>query len=810
MTMLGDYRVIELADERGQLAGSVLASLGAEVITVEPPDGSHSRSVGPFADDVVSPDTSLWHWSYNRGKKSIVVDLETADGRDELLRLTDGADIVIEAFGPGVLNDLGLGYDVMAERNPALIHLSISAFGDDGPKALWEATDLTIMASGGQMSLAGDLDRSPLRIPLAQAHMHASSEAAGAALIALYERQHNSGLGQHINLSAQASTLQASQTNMVASAINAPPAIRSAGGVTISDIYVQLMWPCADGHVSVTVLFGPALGPFTRNLMEWVFEEGFCDEATRDKDWLNYGELIFSGQEPVSEYNRVKEVVGEFCATKTKAELFEEAFTRRLLIAPITTAEDVLNNPHLTERGIWEDIQIGDRVVRFPGRMAIFSETPQEPLPQPPTIGEHTEQILSEAPRTPKVVIPAVPGRQGKALEGLKILDFMWVMAGPAGSRVLADYGANIIRIDSEARMDTARTLQPFRDDEALPDNSALYSNMNAGKRGLSLDLTKPESIDVVHDLVQWADVVLESFSPKGMAGFGLDYKSLRKIKPDIVMASSCIMGQTGPYTELAGYGTMAAAISGFFEPTGWPDRAPSGPFGAYTDYISPRFLVSCIMAAVEHHRATGQGQYIDFSQGEASMQQLTPLLLDWTVNGRLWDRMGNRDVVHAPHAVFPSTGDDEWVAIAVTDDDQWRALCELINAPELAGLDIDARRANQDELEQRIGEWTSERSCTDTMATCQAAGIPSHRVQNTDHCLDDPQLAHRNHFIEVGHPTQGTTTIENSRFIMSRTPAVVTYGGPTWGEHNWEILTEELGYDPDRIAELAIAEVLG
>ena len=215
-------------------------------------------------------------------------------------------------------------------------------------------------------------------------------------------------------------------------------------------------------------------------------------------------------------------------------------------------------------------------------------------------------------------------------------------------------------------------------------------------------------------------------------------------------------------------------------------------------------------MAAVEHHRATGQGQYIDFSQGEASMQQLTPLLLDWTVNGRLWDRMGNRDHVHTPHAVFPSDGDDEWVAIAVTNDTQWQALCELIDAPELTELDIDARRVNQDELEKRIASWTSKRSCTETMATCQAAGIPSHRVQNTDHCLDDPQLAHRNHFIEVGHPTQGTTTIENTRFVMSRTPAVVTYGGPTWGEHNWEILTEELGYDPERIAELAIAEVLG
>ena len=269
-------------------------------------------------------------------------------------------------------------------------------------------------------------------------------------------------------------------------------------------------------------------------------------------------------------------------------------------------------------------------------------------------------------------------------------------------------------------------------------------------------------------------------------------------------------MGQTGPYTQLAGYGTMASAISGFFEPTGWPDRSPSGPFGAYTDYISPRFLVSCVMAAVEHHRGTGQGQYIDFSQGEASMQQLTPLLLDWTVNRRLWDRMGNRDHVHAPHAVFRSEGDDEWVAVVVTNDQQWRALCELIGAPELTELDVDARRARQDELEETIGVWTSERSCTEAMTTCQSAGIPAHRVQNTDHCLDDPQLAHRNHFIEVGHGTQGTTTVENSRFLMSRTPAVVTYGGPTWGEHNWEILTGELGYDPDQIAELAIAEVLG
>ncbi|MGB5756572.1 MAG: CoA transferase [Acidimicrobiales bacterium] len=808
--MLSSYRVLDLSDERGQLCGHVLASLGAEVISIEPPGGSTSRRLGPFADDVDGPDTSLWHWSYNRGRKSVVLDLETEPDRQELLRLVDGADFLIESAGPGAMERLGLDYDTLAERNRALIMVSISAFGSSGPKAGWPATDLTIMAAGGQMVLTGDADRPPLRIPLPQAYFHAAAEGAGAALIALYERQHHSGVGQHIDCSAQQSTMQATQSNMLAGAINATTSTRSAGGVSLAGIDIQLMWPCADGFMSVTFLFGPALGPFSQRLMNWIHEEGGCDEATRDKDWLNYGELVFGGVEPVAEYERVKQVLTDFFATRTKAELFAEAFERRLLFAPVTTTEDVHDNPHLAARRVWEDIDIGGRQVRFPGRVGIFSETPQPVLPAPPSLGQHTVEVRHEPPRKPVVAVEPKPERGGAALEGLKILDFMWVMAGPAGSRVLADYGANIVRIDSQARLDTARTLQPFRDDEGLPDNTALYSNMNAGKRGLSLDLANPASRDVVRDLVRWADVVLESFSPKAMKGFGFDYESLRQVKPDLVMLSSCIMGQTGPYTSLAGYGTMAAAISGFFEITGWPDRPPSGPFGAYTDYISPRYLVASVMAAVEHHRATGQGQYIDFSQGEASLQQLTPLLLDWSVNGRLPRRQGNRDDVFAPHGVFRCDGDDQWVAIAVTTDDQWRALCNLLGGNGPAELTAPERHERVDELEKLIEGWTSTRSKSEIMAACIEAGIPAHQVQGSAETLADPQLAHRRHFIEVGHPTQGTTWIENTRFQLSRNPADVTYGGPSWGEHSWEILSEELGYDADQIAELAIAEVLG
>ncbi len=264
-----------------------------------------------------------------------------------------------------------------------------------------------------------------------------------------------------------------------------------------------------------------------------------------------------------------------------------------------------------------------------------------------------------------------------RPLEGVKIVDFMWAMAGPAASRVLADYGAEIIRVESANKIDAVRTLQPFRDDVTDPELSGIWNNMNAGKQGLALDMSKPGAIDVIWDLFDWADVIMESFSPRAMAAWGIDYEQVRQRRPDIIMTSSCLMGQTGPLSMLAGFGTMAAAISGFFYPVGWTDRAPAGPFGAYTDYTSPRWLVAAVMAALEHKRATGQGQYIDLSQAESALHLLAPGLLDRSVNGRIWERDGNRDLVFAPQGVYRCVGDDNWVAVACTSDEAWATLAE-------------------------------------------------------------------------------------------------------------------------------------
>ncbi len=826
--MLSPYRVLDLTDHRGQLGGYILAMLGAEVILVEPPGGSPARQVGPFAGEEPGLERSLQFWAHNRGKRSVVIDIDTPEGREQFLELLAGADVLIENEPPGAMAARGLDPAALAAVNDALVHVSITPFGDTGPKAEWASTDLTLQAASGCLSLTGDKDRAPLRLaPAPQAWYHAAAEAAQAALIALYERQNRSGRGQHADVSVQQAANQIAASQMLTSALGATRTERIAGGVLYGGIDIKLMWACADGHVSVTFLFGAAIGPFTRRLMQWVYEEGFCDEATRDKDWTNYAVMLLDGREPVSEYERVRdEVLVRFFASKTKAELLAGAVERRVLIAPIATMADVAASDQLAERGYWEEVDMGPMgTVRFPGAMARLTATPLAALPRPPRLGEHTEEVMGarrEPPRPTVIVREVEPGNgsghgnghEGQALAGLKVLDLMWVMAGPAASRVLADHGADVIRVESIHRIDTARTLAPFVDNDGHPEQSGLFNNLNGNKRGMALDLSHPLSHSVMTDLVQWADVVLDAFSPRGMRSLGLSHEILLRRRPNMVVASTCLNGQTGPLSSLAGFGTMAAAMSGFFHICGWTDRPPCGPFGAYTDYVSPRYFLCTVLAAVDHQRRTGKGQYIDFSQSEASIHNLSPILLDYVVNGRIAERMGNDDPVMSPHGVYPGQGDgpdaDPWVAIACETDEQWRALCKAVGGPleALSGLERPERRARRREIDGHLTAWTKVRPPDEVMAELQLAGVPAHTVANSAEVLADPQLAHRAHHVELPHGRLGSTWIEGSRFRLSRTPAAMRRAGPTLGQDTFEILAGTLGYDAEWIAELAAEEI--
>ena len=755
--MLNAIRVLDLSDERGIFCGFVLGELGAEVVSVEPPGGTRARRQGPFAGRVAGSERSLFWWAYARGRRSLVLDPESAADRDALLRLVDSADVLVDSRTPGEMERLGLGYDELARRNPALVHTSITAFGQTGPKARWAATDLTVLAASGALWLMGDEDRAPVRISVPQAFLHAGAEAAAATLVALHERR-RSGLGQHVDVSTQQAVALTTQSDIVAAAIGSAGGARSAGGGRIGPLTLRFQYPARDGHVSITHLFGRAFGPATRRLMESVHDDGFCDAALRDKDWIAIASLIANGQEPVETHDRAKEAIAAWTASKTKRELLDLAMERRLLIAPAWTLRDVASNEQLATRHYFQALERpdGERAARQLGAFVRGAGEAPKPARRAPRLDEHRDAILAGSRTPPFADVVRSPNSPETALplSDVKILDFMWALAGPVGTRMLADYGADVVRVESAKKHDPIRGGRPFVDRRFGMETGALFHGANASKRMLGLDLARPESRDVVLDLVRWADVVCESFTPGAMERMGLGYDVLSEANPELVMLSTSLMGQTGPLAGFSGYGNLSAAIVGFHEMTGWPDRDACGPYGAYTDYVTPKFVASAILAALDRRHRTGMGMHLDLSQAEASLHFLAPAMLEVLVDDGDPTRRGNRDDLFAPHGCYPVRGEDRWIAIAVESDRGFRDLCRALGREALADdprfRAAEDRRRNAEALDAALYELARDADGAPLEARLQEDGIACHRVQDSAAACADPQLQARGHFVRV------------------------------------------------------------
>jgi crotonobetainyl-CoA:carnitine CoA-transferase CaiB-like acyl-CoA transferase len=368
------------------------------------------------------------------------------------------------------------------------------------------------------------------------------------------------------------------------------------------------------------------------------------------------------------------------------------------------------------------------------------------------------------------------------------------------------------VRIESSAKQDPIRGGRPFVDRKFGFENGALFHGANASKRMLGLDLRRPGARDVVLDLVRWADVVCESFTAGAMARMGLGYEVLREVNPDLVMLSTSLMGQTGPLANFSGYGNLSAAIVGFHEMVGWPDREASGPYGAYTDYVTPKFVAAAVLAALDQRDRTGEGVHLDLAQAEASLHFLAPAMLDVLVNDAEPSRRGNRDERFAPHGCYPVAGADRWIAIAVDGDRGFRELCRALGREALADdarfRTANERQTNAEALDAAIAELTRAHAGVELETRLQANGIACHTVQNSEAACADPQLLAREHFVRL-ESGDAYTIVEGTRSRLSRTPARIRRGVPTLGRDNWEILTELLGYDEARVAELAAAGVL-
>lgn len=728
-----------------------------------------------------------------------------------------------------------------AGATPAWSPFRSAPFGATGPKADWQATDLTLVAASGQLSITGDRDRAPTRISVPQAWVNAGSEAACAALLALSER-HSSGLGQHIDVSGQEAMMLTAQGYMSPALVGMPPVRRLAGGAELLGcLQFRFVYACRDGHVTITLLPGVMVGPYTNRLLQWVYEEDGCDQRLASVNWSTLiGDR--SVEEALPVIQRTIEAVAACVARHSKAELFALARERQFLLVPVATTTDVLANEHFAEREFWDHVDVGDllggtsRTVRFPGPFAHSSEIAMRRLGRPPRLGEHTEELLAEArtrqhaspreepARSPVSLDPASPGaRTRAALDGLKVVDLTWVYAGPFATRMLAYHGATVVRLESTARPDQVRSASIPRDGRGGPEDSLQWHSINADKLGLQLNLAIPEARQVVLDLAAWADVLIEGFAPGVTRRLGITPDVLRARNPGLITASTSLFSHVGPYSPIPGFGNMGAAMGGFYEVTGWPDRLPAGPYLAYTDATSPRLTAALVLAALEWRRRSGKGTHLDFSQAEGGVHFLTPAVLDDEVNGRVAKRRGNADAAMAPHVVVrtapldvvgpdvqPAFDDsDHWLAVACETDGQWRALAAVLDRADLANLSVGERLARRGELEDLLAAWAADRDAGKAQELLQAAGVPAHQVQNTAECVTDPQLCHREHFVRVPHPLYGYSWAEQYGFRLTRTPGGPRRAGPTWGEHNDTVLRELLGYDDDRIAQLAMAGAL-
>jgi benzylsuccinate CoA-transferase BbsF subunit len=382
--------------------------------------------------------------------------------------------------------------------------------------------------------------------------------------------------------------------------------------------------------------------------------------------------------------------------------------------------------------------------------------------------------------------------------EDVKVADFSTSVVGPAAARVLADYGATVVKVESQTHVDALRVTAPYMGRRSGVNRSGFFNNYNAGKYSLSLNMQLPRALEIAKRLVLWSDIVIETFRPGVMKKWGLHYEELLKIKPDIIMVSSTMLGQSGPYSVYKGFGQHGAA---------YPDDDGVAPFSAYTDYIGARYVAIAVIAALEYRRRTGKGQYIDNSQVESSIDFLATAVLDYQANKRLPQRQGNRDPYAAPHGAYRCRGEDRWCVIAVSTDEEWRKFCGVIGRPvwtrDPKFTTLSARKKHEDELDRLVEIWTETHTPEEIVSAMQEAGVAAALVANARDLAEDAQLFHRKHYEVLEHSEIGPHSYENFAFRLSKTPGAPRKAAPCLGEHNAQVCTEILGLSDEEFVQL-------
>jgi crotonobetainyl-CoA:carnitine CoA-transferase CaiB-like acyl-CoA transferase len=796
---LSGLNVVELG---GMVAApfctKLLADLGANVIKLETPGGGDpARSRGPFPDDVPNRERSALFLYLNTSKRSVTLDLGTPAGQRFFEELVADADILVEDRAPGELEALGLGYAELAARNPRLIMTSITPYGQTGPNRDRRAHHLNLYHAAGHTSPFARSEttdgRAPSRAGGYLGDYDAGLSAALGTLAAVCGRE-VSGRGQHIDASKQEAMMSLERVTIGRFA-NEPDPFSGPGrpgGLT----------KAKDGWVMLTALEAHQWEGLVRAMgnPEWTKAE-WCDS------WLDRMEHA----------EEINAHINAWAAGLTRDEIYHRAQAEGTPAAPVRDVAEVLEWEQARMRGFFRELDHSEAGrLSYPTAPYRCSRTSWVGSAAP-LLGQHNKEVLqplidrAEAPATQERAAPAPSAAEGGGpLKGLRIADFTWAWAGPQASLLLGMLGAEIIKIESRARLDHTRVHSLTAGGiKGGIDGSPVFNDLNLGKRSLTLDLRKEEARDLVRKLVAKSDVVLQNMRPGVLDRMGLGYADLCKAKPDIIMLSSSAVGASGPESTYVGYAPTFACLSGIASISGHPNEPPVALSGS-VDLRVGMASAFATLAALVHRQRTGEGQNVDLSSTEVITMMMGEATVGFQLSGRIPERIGNRDEFMAPHGCYRCGVEGEWITIAVGSDEEWQALRSVIGDPELDAADFasaEARHQNQDRLDPIVERWSLRQAPEEAVEALQRAGTPAGRVQNGASLSVDPHLRERDAFDSVDHPVLGKTKVLRPPWRMQG--AVTPGPGPLLGQHNDYVLTEILDLEPDEIERLVEAEVV-
>lgn len=401
------------------------------------------------------------------------------------------------------------------------------------------------------------------------------------------------------------------------------------------------------------------------------------------------------------------------------------------------------------------------------------------------------------------------------ACAGVKVVEFAAYAAGPVVGKHLADFGATVVHVESKSRPDGFRMqYPPYKDNKTGVNRSGTFGICNNNKYGITINLKAPGGTGLAKRVVAWADVVIENFTPGTMGKLGLGYEELERVNPRVIMLSTCNQGQEGPHANHPGFGSQLTSLSGFTYLTGYQGGMLSLLYGPYIDFIGVGYGLIAVLAALDHRRRTGRGMYIDLAQYENGLQFLCPAILEYNVNGRVMERMGNRHRYAAPHGMYPCLGEDRWIAMSVFSDRDWQLLKAAMGSPAWAEdqrfVTVPGRKRHENELDELIGEWTQQFTPGELMAKLQSAGVCAGVFNRTKELYSDPQYVHRNIWRGVEHPEMGIFHYQGPPFELSETPAVLDRPSPCLGEHNELVFKGFLEIGEEEYRDLVAGGAIG